>query len=119
MPFLIIRDEDETEGAEEIVSLKNSEYKLGRDQKSDIRIDYPFVSLAHAVIRATADGIYRLIDNESTNGTFINGSRLKGFRDLEDKDSITLSVNQPTIYYCTGEPPENLDGSPVVARRCN
>lgn len=50
---------------------------LGRSQKCDIPIDDPFLSQRHAVF-LWRNGACYLQDAGSTNGTFLNGSRISG-----------------------------------------
>src|SRR5207249_10651608 len=50
--------------------------EIGRDVENDIVIDDPRISRKHAEIRARF-GRYVLRDLESTNGTFVNGERVK------------------------------------------
>lgn len=62
--------------------------KIGRARKNDIVIPDPYISHEHArVIREK--GMYTLQDMGSTNGTFINGSKLvNGTVALKNGDSI-------------------------------
>jgi pSer/pThr/pTyr-binding forkhead associated (FHA) protein len=46
---------------------------VGRDEDSDIRVDEPLVSRAHARIEARGDG-YVVLDLGSTNLTRVNGA---------------------------------------------
>ena len=48
---------------------------IGRQPECQIRIDAPLVSRHHAVIEQN-DRIWRIIDLESTNGTWVNGQRV-------------------------------------------
>ncbi len=49
---------------------------IGRDPNSAVVIPAHGVSRKHAVIRRTTDGTYQLMDMGSSNGTFLNGTRL-------------------------------------------
>jgi pSer/pThr/pTyr-binding forkhead associated (FHA) protein len=48
---------------------------IGSDSENDIVLADPTVSRRHALLRRRL-GRYRLIDLESTNGTFVNGRRI-------------------------------------------
>ncbi|MDZ7842726.1 MAG: FHA domain-containing protein [Gammaproteobacteria bacterium] len=48
--------------------------RIGRDPENDIVLDEPDVSLAHARI-VRSGGQWRLVDLDSTNGTYLNGKR--------------------------------------------
>jgi hypothetical protein len=63
---------------------------LGRDPRNDIVIDHPEVSRRHARIVRQGD-VWVIEDLESTNGTFVNGTRLTGPRALTRGDTIELS----------------------------
>jgi S1-C subfamily serine protease len=73
---------------------------IGRDPSSDLRLD-PVrdldVSTRHAELRSV-DGRYVVQDNQSTNGTFVNGERLPSgaARQLRDGDVIGFGANGPT-----------------------
>ncbi len=65
---------------------------LGRDsRRSSITIPDPGVSGAHARIFARS-GRYYIEDTNSSNGTFVEGTRLRG--ELELKDGIVISLHK-------------------------
>ena len=49
---------------------------VGRDPNCDININSSFISQQHAIIRIHANGQVDIVD-KSTNGTFVNGMRLR------------------------------------------
>lgn len=62
---------------------------LGRAAGSDVVIDDPCVSARHAEVARTGAG-YTLRDLGSTNGTYVNGRRIRGERVLRPGDRIRL-----------------------------
>lgn len=62
---------------------------LGRDQGCDIPIEDDFVSAQHAKI-ALVNGAWLAQDLQSTNGTRLNGSRLRGTAPLKTGDLLDL-----------------------------
>jgi pSer/pThr/pTyr-binding forkhead associated (FHA) protein len=50
---------------------------LGRAVRADFVLDAPLVSRVHCRFTATAPGVLDVEDLESTNGTFVNGERVK------------------------------------------
>jgi pSer/pThr/pTyr-binding forkhead associated (FHA) protein len=60
-------------GAEVAFALRPQPMLVGRDEDSDIRIDEPLVSRAHARIEGRGDG-YVVLDLGSTNLTRVNGA---------------------------------------------
>lgn len=61
---------------------------IGRDLNCNVRFDpnERVISTKHAYIEGKADGFY-LTDNNSTNGTFVNGERIQ-FQKLKTGDTI-------------------------------
>jgi hypothetical protein len=64
---------------------------LGRDVNNSIIVEDPFASNDHAVLTFRGRSWY-VEDRESTNGTFVNGSRVNGVAPLGFGD--TLQVGQ-------------------------
>ncbi|WP_306326784.1 FHA domain-containing protein [Streptomyces venezuelae] len=56
-------------------------YRIGRDPDGDIVLTDARVSWHHAVLRAT-DGHWTLADEDSTNGTYADGLRVAGRREV-------------------------------------
>ena len=72
---------------------------IGRHPLSDLRLDSEQdldVSARHAEI-ACKDGHHSIRDVGSTNGTFVNGSRVEAPRELRDGDVIMLGPDGPRI----------------------
>ncbi|MDI3518424.1 MAG: hypothetical protein PWQ34_571 [Caldanaerobacter sp.] len=61
---------------------------IGRSDECDIVIESPYVSAKHALIRKKGKRFY-IEDLNSTNGTFVNGKRVKVAR-IKNGDVITL-----------------------------
>jgi hypothetical protein len=66
------------------------EVTIGRGQANDIVIEHPLVSRRHARIERREDG-FVLIDQHSTNGTYINGNLVTGHCLLKDQDQIVIA----------------------------
>ena len=62
---------------------------LGRAEHSDIQIDDPFASSAHARVFARGHFMY-IEDMGSTNGTYHNGRRLRSAERLKNGDSVRI-----------------------------
>ncbi len=79
------------------IKIRKSPFFIGKDgSKADEIIGEGEVSRIHVKIVADAQGVF-MIDQESTNGTFVNGRRLVPWERcrLEDGDMIGIS----SIYY--------------------
>lgn len=62
---------------------------IGRSEECDIVIESPYVSARHAIIRKRGKRFY-IQDLNSTNGTFVNGKRIKRIAKITNNDVITL-----------------------------
>lgn len=65
------------------------EVVLGRSVDADIRLEDEGVSRKHAKMLRDGNGLVMLHDNESTNGTYVNGAKV-GERELCDGDRIQV-----------------------------
>jgi len=78
--------------------LDKSEITIGRGLDNDISIDDEFVSKTHAVIQLIQDELTNkidcvLIDNDSTNHTYVNNTQVSAHR-LEERDKIFIGQNE-------------------------
>ena len=91
---LVIR---EGEGAGTEFPLE-AELVLGREQGSaDVVLTDPGISRSHAAVRAGA-GRITVEDLGSSNGTFVNGSRIRGELELADGDEIQIGGTVLSIH---------------------
>jgi len=91
-------------------SLDKKEITIGRALDNDISIDDEFVSKYHAVIQLNEDSLSMqtdcvLIDNNSTNHTYVNSKRITAHR-LDDQDKIYIGQNEFRISYESVSPIE-------------
>lgn len=82
-------------------SFEKSVIAIGRHPMSDLHFDATQdldVSARHGEIRGL-DGRYTIADNQSTNGTFVNGEAIPrgGTRELRDGDVIAFGAHGPTV----------------------
>ncbi len=79
-------------------ALDQATHSLGREPMNDIVISDPQISRQHA--RITRQGqAFVIEDAGSTNGTFVNGVRLKSPHTLEPNDVIGLGDAVTLTYY--------------------
>jgi hypothetical protein len=80
----------EVRGAGEalLVRLSPDMTRIGRGQSADLRLDENSVSRRHAIVVDSAEGP-RILDDRSSNGTFVNGHRVEQ-ADLKHGDVIVL-----------------------------
>lgn len=82
--------------------IEGAKVVVGRDPKCDLWIDAPGVSRRHAAIRVTAAGpslAAAIEDLGSTNGTFVEGRRLK--RPAALADGQTIGLGEATLTFRT------------------
>ena len=84
-------------------SVTRSRVLLGRGSV-DIRLDDTHVSREHASLEVYGSNCVLLKDLGSTNGTFVNGKRIK-VAEIEDGDTIELGTSRLTITI--GIPPSS------------
>ncbi len=88
---------------------------IGRDITNDIVINDPEVSRHHLRFTRTEDG-YTLEDLGSTNGTFINGQRMSGFRPMNNGDMIGLGETVTLGYERKAYASETVIGGGMANR---
>jgi len=72
---------------------------IGRHAASDFRFDPEIeldVSTKHAELRDDA-GVWTIHDQNSTNGTYVNGERIAGERRLNDGDVVSFGAHGPRV----------------------
>jgi diguanylate cyclase (GGDEF)-like protein len=65
------------------------EVTVGRSLDADIRLEDEGISRFHAKLQRDDDGGVRLVDLDSTNGTYVNGTRVRTY-ELGDGDRIQI-----------------------------
>jgi sigma-B regulation protein RsbU (phosphoserine phosphatase) len=76
--------------------LSEDETSIGRSSDNDLTIADPLLSRKHLTI-IQRDNEYYLRDNDSKNGTLLNGNRIKKEEKL--KDQHLIKIGQTTIYF--------------------
>src|SRR5436309_2825984 len=90
----------DSEGHEQFYSLSADEILIGRKSDADIILANASVSRHHAKLVRGKEG-YSIIDLSNTNGTYVNGQRIKQQR-LHHGDRICLGQNRMELCYLTG-----------------
>ena len=96
-PYIVYRNGD---GYHEVRTLDRERLVIGRGEDADISVPWDrAVSRRHAALEYTADaGWYVVDDGMSTNGTLVNGIKIRGRKHLADTD--LLQVGETAIAYC-------------------
>lgn len=77
---------------------------VGRKEECDLRLNHKSVSKHHCVLVRT-DGLILLRDLGSTNGTRVNGQRVRRAA-LLPNDQLTIAVFRFRVALGPGEPPQ-------------
>lgn len=88
---------------------------IGRSSQCNLRLDSINVSRRHAIIRYINGG-YIIEDLNSSNGVFVNGTRVNGRAPIREKDIIGIA--NTTLFFINGilMYKSNTDGTRVVMR---
>jgi len=78
---------------------------LGRSASCDLVVEGGLISRLHATISRHGPR-YRLMDEGSRNGTFVNGSRISGPHQLDHDDLIGLGSPTPQVRFVDPDPTE-------------
>jgi len=83
----ILKGEGE-ESPRDLEVIKNT-ILIGRGSSEDVRLNNDSVSRRHCVID-NRDGEWVVIDEDSSNGTYLNGARVHGFKPIKHGDAIEI-----------------------------
>jgi serine phosphatase RsbU (regulator of sigma subunit) len=100
-------------GVEQRIRLK-ARTAIGRAEDVDVFFPDSHISRRHAEIHARPDGHY-VVDLGSTNGTFVNGTRVDREQRLRDHDVITVGENA-LVFLPPEDAVEDLSDVPTTAR---
>jgi pSer/pThr/pTyr-binding forkhead associated (FHA) protein len=104
MATLTITDSD---GAESTHELEGGRTSIGRSGDSNLTIDDASLSGSHAEIVAK-DGGFELTDLGSTNGTYIDGTRIESIT-LKDRDHLLFGGIVATFHSTSPDPDESKE----------
>jgi len=69
---------------------------IGRESLNEVRLPHKYVSRFHAILWAE-EGRWHVRDLESTNGTFIDGKRVRGLATLPARCQLTFHSEGPVV----------------------
>jgi len=84
-------------GMGELFSLERNDVVLGRGVECEIKVDNASVSQEHAAI-FRSDGVWRVKDLSSSNGTLLDDRRLHGSQQLRDGAVICLAPGVSFVF---------------------
>ena len=104
-PFLTLVSSSHASSMGKVFRLYDDESLIGRAPGAQCRIWDPGVSRQHAKIVRQPNGDYVLIDLGSTNGTYLNGLKVKS-ASLHDGDRIQVGTVTALKFTIGNEPDE-------------
>ncbi len=90
--FLIMISAKSAAGIGRMHKLDKSEVVLGRSSECQFQVDDDGISRRHAKVCIAPDGKFQVVDLGSTNGTYLNGTRVDAAV-LKDGDKIQIGSN--------------------------
>lgn len=96
---------------------ENEKISIGRNSKNDIHIDNPAVSSSHAVIKKVMNS-YFIEDLGSTNGTFVNETKIDKYELLEG-DEVIIGKHSLGFHHIdgVGQNPADFDKTVILDTR--
>lgn len=102
-------------GSPSVYILGEEKISLGRSQENQVSFNDPFCSKIHAFIEKDQAG-YKICDNQSKNGLFLNGRKAGPETELSPGDEILMGS---TRIIFDREPPTDVDISGVTTAQAN
>ncbi len=96
-----------------VVQLRGDETIVGRRADCDLRIESAAVSRRHCLIRIQPSSV-SVEDLDSINGTFVNGTKVKGKQLLKPGDKLQIGPLKFTVQY---EPASSKSKVPTEAAK--
>lgn len=103
----------EGKSAGRIVPVAGPKFFIGRAPGCHLRPASSLVSRHHCVI-LTSEGVVSVRDFGSTNGTLVNGERIRGERELKDGDRLTVGSLEFEVRLVTDAGPKEQPGPESV-----
>lgn len=108
----------EVEGGQQAVVTVKNPFTVGRNKSNDFVIRDLHVSSQHAKFAARKDGVFEIVDLNSSGGTFVNGARIERCA-LKNGDKIEFATVAATFRYVAGDqldPNDEIEGTLVQAK---
>lgn len=109
-PFLV-QEDGSTLGR--VIPVRRDSFTIGRGRKNDLQLHADAkISRHHCTIVRTGDGVVKLRDNNSSNGTFVNGRKVHEHV-LEPGDAI--AVGDHLFEFRLGHVEDDAEPAPLAA----
>lgn len=94
-------------GKHPLLAIQHLPYRIGRSKDNDLVIANLGLSRTHASINRDISGHLRLVDENSTNGSFVNHRRIDGYCLLHDNDIIHFAGVEFRLRHVAIGPPDD------------
>jgi pSer/pThr/pTyr-binding forkhead associated (FHA) protein len=95
MAFLVVKEL----GAETTVPISDPEVTIGRSRQNGVKLLTEQASRVHCRLLRTEKGGYKLVDGNSSNGTYVNGQRIAR---VALEDGCEVRFGQASFVYRGG-----------------
>jgi len=118
--LMVFSDSDTSEKWNTVPFAGRQEITIGRAPSCDVVLSHVGVSALHARILEQG-GAYYLVDNNSTNGVWLNGKKVDRRTLLHEKDIITITTSrlifsEGKLTYCTFNRGIRVDVAHIIKR---
>ena len=86
---------------------------IGRDPSNDLVLSDSMVSRRHAILEQR-DDIFVLRDNNSSNGTLVNGDKVEAEKTLRDGDLVAIGSSRLLFQLEDGAAASSPEAAPVA-----
>jgi ABC-type multidrug transport system ATPase subunit len=93
------------------------ELVIGSDARSDVRLGHALVRAQHATVRRDASGVLWLEDRATVAGTYVNGERLRGKREIHTGDTLQVGPYSARVGTSQLEALEQNTGVDIEVQR--
>ena len=111
MPMFVVTSDGPLRG--QMLVVDRDELVLGRRDNSDLRLDDPHVSRAHAVVRRQSGAVW-VEDLGSTGGTYVNGDQVAGAHAVRHGDVVRFGTVETRFEDRTAQM-EREDATEMIA----
>jgi len=111
LPMFVVTSDGPLRG--QVLVIEGDELLLGRRDNSDLRLDDPHVSRAHAVVRRQSGAVW-VEDLSSTGGTYVNGDQVAGSHSVRHGDLVRFGTVETRFEDRTAQM-EREDATEMIA----
>lgn len=100
---LVLKAHSASDGRDAFILVSHSPFFIGRRPENDVQLSRPEISGRHAMFRFE-NGAWLVSDQQSTNGTFLNGKRIDAERVVRVGDTVHFATHGYQAIPAAAEP---------------